>query len=231
PTGRWLTPATAGSPVAAVAIGAAAVWFVQRDAGGKPPPARAAATESGGLGSAGPTGTDPAGTGGPAPMPSPPGTGAENAPGATASPGDTHEVRRDPKGFTVAVPAGWVREEGGAGVFYRSPDRTALLQVFRVAEPELDPLGAVRGASTYLRTSNPGYQEIRIGAVPGDTDAAELVYEYDNAESGGRRRGIERVFIAGDGAKWAVLAAGPVTAWTATRDHQERALAAFRPSG
>ncbi|MGI5445111.1 hypothetical protein ACQEVM_05090 [Streptomyces sp. CA-243310] len=222
-TGRWLNPAMAGIAVAAVAIGGAAVWFVERDDDAKPP---AQATESGGLGSAGPTGTS-----GPPPTPSAPGTGAETAPGATGSPGDGHEVRRDPKGFTVAVPAGWVREESGAGVLYRSPDRSALLQVFRVAEPELDPLEAVRAASAYLRTANPGYQEIRIGAVQGDTGAGELVYEYDNAESGGRRRGVERVFIAADGAKWAVLAAGPDTAWTATRDHQVRALAAFRPGG
>ncbi|MBT2445769.1 hypothetical protein J7F03_01430 [Streptomyces sp. ISL-43] len=138
---------------------------------------------------------------------------------------------RDSKGFTVAVPVGWVREDGATGVFYRSPDRAALVQIFQVSEPELSPLGAVQGASTYLRAQTTGYQEIRVGPVPGVAEAGELVYEYDSAESHGRRRGVERVFVAQDGRKWAVLTAGPAAEWTLTQAHHAAALAAFRPGG
>ncbi|WP_407837622.1 hypothetical protein ACE1OC_16200 [Streptomyces sp. DSM 116496] len=138
---------------------------------------------------------------------------------------------RDAKGFTVAVPAGWLREEAAAGVFYRSPDRTALVQIFQVSEPELTPLAAVQGASTYLRAQTTGYEEIRVGPAQGAPEGGELVYEYDSAESHGRRRGVERVFVAEDGKKWAVLTAGPAPEWTLTQSHHKAALAAFRPTG
>lgn len=117
------------------------------------------------------------------------------------------------------------------GVFYRSPDRTALVQIFQVSEPELTPLAAVQGASTYLRAQTTGYEEIRVGPAVGAPEGGELVYEYDSAESHGRRRGVERVFVAGDGKKWAVLTAGPAAEWTLTQEHHEAALTAFRPTG
>ncbi|MFD5143791.1 hypothetical protein [Streptomyces sp. NPDC058401] len=224
--GRWLTPTTAAVAVAALAIGAAAVWFVARDTGEQPPQAgpTASVPVSGGEGSPTPSATDspsPTGSGSPTPTPSP-----------SPSAGDTaHETVRDAKGFTVAVPAGWLREEAASGVFYRSPDRTALIQVFQVSEPELTPLAAVQGASTYLRAQTTGYQEIRVGPAPGAPEGGELVYEYDSAESHGRRRGVERVFVAADDKKWAVLTAGPAADWTLTQAHHKAALTAFRPTG
>lgn len=226
PRARWVTPTTAVVAVAALALGAGAVWFVQRDAG-EPPLAGPAAS------SAPPSGDGPA-------TPSPTGTGSSSpsgsaAPSPSPSPGASesvpHETVRDAKGFTITVPVGWSREEGQSGVFYRSADRAALIQVFTVVEPELTPLGAVQGASADLRVRTTGYQELRVGPVPGATEAAELVYEYDSAESRGRRRGVERVFFAQDGKKWAVLTAGPAAGWTLTQEHHATALAAFRPAG
>ncbi|WP_051806939.1 hypothetical protein [Streptomyces sp. NRRL F-2664] len=226
--GRWLTPATAGIAVASVAIGAAVVWFAARDTGD----ADQAQDKHGTVTSAAPTGSGDGpvtGSGSPptagptrTPTPGPTGTGA--GPGA-------HETKQDAAGFTIAVPAGWLREEAEAGVFYRSPDRSALIQVFRVSEPELSPLQAVKQASTYLRSGTRGYQEISVGPVSGSSGAAELVYQYDSEESRGVRRGVERVFLAADGTKWALLTAGPVAEWQLTQDHHAAALAAFRPAG
>ncbi|MET9569285.1 hypothetical protein ABZY34_09115 [Streptomyces virginiae] len=228
PRGRWLTPATAGIAVASVAIGAAAVWFVARDTGDADRAGEkngtvtsGAPTVSGGPSTA--TGVPSTG-GGPTrtPTPSPTATG----PGAGA-----HETKQDAAGFTIAVPAGWAREELKEGVFYRSADRSALIQVFRVSEPELSPLQAVKQASTYLRGGTRGYEEISVGPVSGSPSAAELVYQYDSEESRGVRRGVERVFLAADGTKWALLTAGPVAEWQVTQDHHAAALAAFRPTG
>ncbi|MFE1826734.1 serine/arginine repetitive matrix protein 2 [Streptomyces yangpuensis] len=229
--GRWLTPATAGIAVASVAIGAAAVWFVARDTGDADRAGEkngtvtsGAPTEPGGSPSrSAPTGS-PTGATGPTGSPTPGPTGTTAGAGA-------HETRQDTAGFTIAVPAGWVREELKEGVFYRSPDRTALIQVFRVSEPELSPLAAVRQASTHLRAGTRGYEEISVGPVSGASGAAELVYQYDSEESRGVRRGVERVFVAADGGKWAVLTAGPAAEWQATQDHHAAALAAFRPAG
>ncbi|MFG2880393.1 hypothetical protein ACGFYU_36180 [Streptomyces sp. NPDC048337] len=218
----WLTPATAGVAVAAVVLGAAAVWFVMRDDepvreahGTMTPSATATAT--------GPTSSrTPTKSASPSPSPS-------TSTSASAAAG--HTTLTDPNGFRIAVPEGWNREENGTGVFYRSPDRTALIQVFRVVEPELSPLDAVQGASKDLRARTPNYSEVRVGEVPGGAGAAELVYEYDSAESNGRRRGVERVLFAEDGNKWAVLVAGPAAEWPRTQEHLAAALGAFRPGG
>ncbi|WP_330298167.1 hypothetical protein [Streptomyces sp. NBC_00503] len=227
PRGRWLTPTTAVVAVAALAIGAAAVWFVERERGDEPVPPGLTASSAPATGDASaapaPTGTAASG---PSPSASPTRSPSPGASGSTA-----HETVRDAKGFTVAVPVGWVREEAASGVFYRSPDRASLVQIFQVSEADLSPLGAVQGASSYLRAQTSGYQEIRVGPAPGAADAGELVYEYDSAESHGRRRGIERVFFAQDGKKWAVLTAGPAPEWTLTQEHHAAALAAFRPAG
>ncbi|MFE2309634.1 hypothetical protein [Streptomyces sp. NPDC059411] len=211
----------------ALAIGAAAVWFVERGTGDGSahagPTASSAPVAGGGSGTPSPTGT---GTGTRSAAPSPSSTAGPSPSGSTP-----HETVRDVKGFTVAVPVGWVREDSTAGVFYRSPDRASLVQIFQVSEADLSPLGAVQGASSYLRAQTTGYQEIRVGAAPGAPEAGELVYEYDSAESHGRRRGVERVFFAQDGKKWAVLTAGPAADWTLTQEHHAAALAAFRPGG
>ncbi|MER5931635.1 hypothetical protein [Streptomyces sp. NPDC002054] len=225
----WLTPATAGIAVAAVALGAAAVWFVQRDEG---PEAGAQAPVV--------TLTD-APSGSPSREEPAPGPEESESPSVSASPSPSpsssasggaggHRVVTDAEGFTAAVPADWNREETPNGVFYRSPDRTALLQFFPVTEPELSPLDAVKGASAGLRSGTSGYTEIRVGTVPDGSGAAELVYEYDSAESKGRRRGVERVLLLPGGAKWAVLAAGPAGEWPRTQENLKAALEAFRVS-
>ncbi|WP_404957298.1 serine/arginine repetitive matrix protein 2 [Streptomyces sp. 147326] len=232
PGGRWRTPVTAGIAVASVVIGAGAVWFLARDtddrAGEK--------NETVASGTPSWSGGGPSGTASPTASGSPTaGPGPSLVPGPSASgtgPGaGGHETRQDPSGFTIAVPAGWVREELKEGVFYRSADRTALIQIFRVSEPELSPLDAVKQASTYLRGGTRGYEEISVGPVQGGSGAAELVYQYDSEESRGVRRGVERVFFAGDGGKWAVLTAGPAAEWQVTQDHHAAALAAFRLGG
>ncbi|MEU7600160.1 hypothetical protein [Streptomyces sp. NPDC041003] len=234
PGGRWRTPVTAGIAVASVVIGAGAVWFLARDTDD----ADRAGEKNGTVASGTPSwsGGGPSATASPTASGSPTaGTGPSQAPGPSASatgPGaGGHETKQDPSGFTIAVPAGWVREELKEGVFYRSADRTALIQIFRVSEPELSPLDAVTQASGYLRAGTRGYQEISVGPVQGASGAAELVYQYDSEESRGVRRGVERVFFAGDGGKWAVLTAGPAAAWQVTQDHHAAALAAFRPGG
>ncbi|WP_330332131.1 hypothetical protein OHS33_22120 [Streptomyces sp. NBC_00536] len=229
PQRRWLTPATAGIAVAAVAIGAAVVWFVLRDSGGSAPDqARGTATPS----ATASLSPDP--TGGPS-------ASASASPSSSASPSAStsastspsaaagHVTVTDPKGFTVAVPKGWYRDDPGNGIFYRTADRSSLLQIFQVVEPELSPLDAVKGASADLRNRTSGYTEIKVGAVPGGSGACELVYEYDSAESHGRRRGVERVFYAQDGNKWALLTAGPAGEWDATQEHLAAAVASFHP--
>ncbi|MET9695776.1 hypothetical protein ABZY31_02485 [Streptomyces sp. NPDC006529] len=226
PPRRWLTPATAGIAVAAVAIGAAVVWFVLRDSGGAAPDQAHGTGTPSVSASASP---DPTGSASDGPSAVASASAGPSASASASASSAGHVTLEDPKGFTVAVPRGWTRDDPGNGVFYRSADRSSLLQVFRVVEPELSPLDAVKGASADLRNRTSGYTEVKVGAVPGGSGACELVYEYDSAESHGRRRGVERVFFAQDGNKWALLAAGPAGEWETTQDHLTAAVGAFRP--
>ncbi|MFD7263701.1 hypothetical protein [Streptomyces sp. NPDC059874] len=157
-------------------------------------------------------------------------TGASPSPsGSGAGPGYT--VVRDDAGFSVAVPTGWEpsTNEQGNGSFYRRPgDRRALLQIFRVTEEaSTGSCELLRMSSDRLNTGTPGYREVSLESVAGT--ACELVYEYDSAESHGRRRGIERIITASDGKRWALLAAGPAADGTTTRANLAAALDSFRP--
>ncbi|WP_327736977.1 hypothetical protein OG749_27930 [Streptomyces nojiriensis] len=211
----WKVPLLVALGAAVVGGCAVAGWFVLGDGEPKAPTAA------------------PSAPGTPVP---PSGTGPQAAPTATASSASPsvpppYTVVRDDGGFSVAVPTGWERshDEDGSGSFYRRPgDRSALVQIFRVTEP--DGVGAcelLRTSSQDLGKRRPGYQEVSLDPVPGGS--CELVYEYDNQESHGRRRAIERITVAPDGRRWALLAAGPAADGTAVRANLTAAVESFRP--
>ncbi|WP_157880353.1 hypothetical protein [Streptomyces katrae] len=132
----------------------------------------------------------------------------------------------------MAIPAGWgpSHDEQGNGAFYRPPggDRSALLQIFRISEPaSTGSCELLRMSSARLGDQTPAYQQVSITSVSGSS--CELVYEYDSAESHGRRRGMERIVTTPDGNRWALLAAGPSTDAPATRANLTAALDSFRP--
>ncbi|MGW2585243.1 hypothetical protein ACWCYZ_28660 [Streptomyces virginiae] len=204
----------------AVVVGGCAVagWLVLRDEEPKAPAAAPSASGS----PAAPSGAGPN---------TAPGAASSSPPSASPSVPPPYTVVRDDAGFSVAVPAGWERslDEDGSGSFYRRPgDRSALIQIFRVSEP--DSVGTcelLRISSQDLGQRRPGYQEVSLDPTPGES--CELVYEYDNQESHGRRRAIERITVAPDGRRWALLAAGPATDGTAVRANLTAAVESFRP--
>ncbi|MFF8838559.1 hypothetical protein [Streptomyces sp. NPDC015130] len=167
-------------------------------------------------------------TGSPTGAPTPSGS-AGGSTGGAPRPG--YRVQKDLKGFTVAVPEGWDRTESDQGVFYNAPDRKSLLQVYVVTEPGMTPYEALRGASEDGRANKPGYVEISLGRVTGDpaapADAVELVYAYSRED--GRRKVVDRAFTAADGNHYAILAAGPESAWPEQREVLREALRFFRP--
>ncbi|MFH7596574.1 hypothetical protein WDV06_15945 [Streptomyces racemochromogenes] len=219
---QWRTPLLVGVVAALVGGASVAAWML---IGGKDdpaadarPPARSAPA------SATPQPGTPS-TGAPAPSPTPSGT-----PSPSARPGFT--VVRNEDGFSVAVPDGWgaSHEQQGNGAFYRPPggDHSALLQIFRISEPRsTGSCELLRMSSERLGSGTPAYQQVSL--TPVDGSACELVYEYDSAESHGRRRGMERIVTAPDGNRWALLAAGPATDATTTRANLTAALDSFRP--
>ncbi|MGV9241484.1 hypothetical protein ACWDN9_35965, partial [Streptomyces nigra] len=144
---------------------------------------------------------------------------------------DGHRLVDDPSGFTTVVPEDWTRSErdGGAVVFYTSPDERRLLQIFEVVEPGLTPDGALGEAFKTL-SEQPGFTEISRGPVPGETDASELVYEYDSKDLGERVRAVDRVFRTDDGGLYAMVVRGATDDWPTTQEILQNARSAFTPS-
>lgn len=212
----WKVPLLVAIGAAVVGGCAVAGWFVLGDGDPKAP---AAAPSAPG------TPVPPSGTG-----PHAPPTASSSASSASPSVPPAYTVVRDDGGFSVAVPSGWERsyDESGSGSFYRRPgDRSALVQIFRVTEP--DDLGACEllRISSQAIGDRPGYREVSLDPAPGGS--CELVYEYDNQESHGRRRAIERITVAPDGRRWALLAAGPAADGTAVRANLTAAVESFKP--
>ncbi|MEU9662809.1 hypothetical protein [Streptomyces chartreusis] len=137
----------------------------------------------------------------------------------------------DPSGFSTVVPSDWTRraEKGGAVVFYSSPDELSLLQIFEVVEPGYTPDDALDIAEDSL-SGQPGFTRISRGAVPDETYASELVYEYDSKELGERVKAVDRVFRTDDGRLYAMIVRGTTEDWPVTRETLEQVRAAFTPS-
>ncbi|MGE7390189.1 hypothetical protein ACQKM2_32390 [Streptomyces sp. NPDC004126] len=219
---QWRTPVLVGLAAAVVGGAAVAAWMLlgaEDGAGGdaRPP--------------ASPSGQQTAPEPGPStPGPTNPSPSSPSSPSPSPSTGGGHTVVHNENGFSVAIPKGWEpsTDETGSGSFYRRPgDRSALLQVFRVTE------SSAMGSCTLLQISsdqlkaNPGYRQVSIEPTAGT--GCELVYEYDSSESGGRRRGMERIVTVPGGGRWALLAAGPAADSTTTRANLTAALESFRP--
>ncbi|MFJ9578686.1 hypothetical protein ACIRQF_20225 [Streptomyces sp. NPDC101191] len=207
----------AGVVVAVLAAGSVGGWFLWGRGGtddGKGRGTTAAPGVSATSGSA--TDADGAPTGTPSDSPSP----SDGVP-----PAGFRLVEES--GFTLAVPEGWNRTASGSSVFYNAPDGLGLVQVYRLDEPEITPYEALRQTSRDLAAKNPGYREISLARTgPGD-ESVELVYSYDRTE--GRRKVVDRAFVAGDGKQYAVLAAGPESAWPEQRKTLDTALEFFEP--
>ncbi|MEU6545508.1 hypothetical protein [Streptomyces sp. NPDC046859] len=142
-----------------------------------------------------------------------------------------HRLVEDPSGFTTVVPESWTRSErdGGAVVFYTSPDERGLLQIFEVVEAGFTPDDALDVAVDGL-SGQPGFTEISRGPVPDETDASELVYEYDSKDLGERVRAVDRVFRTDDGHLYAMVVRGTTDEWPATQETLRNARSAFTPS-
>ncbi|WP_411108104.1 serine/arginine repetitive matrix protein 2 [Streptomyces sp. c-19] len=231
---RSRTVVAAGVAAAVLVAGSAGGWLLWRGDGDEKPPAAGGSSASV---PAPPESTDPTGTGSGDPTGSDPTSESPSPSDGTTPPTDDvpppgYRAVEDLKGFTVAVPEGWDRTESGQSVFYNAPDGRSLLQVFVVTEAGLTPYEALRGASEDGRANKPGYQEISLERVTGEAgapaDSAELVYAYDRAD-GSRRKVVDRAFTAADGTHYAILAAGPESAWPKQREVLRVALDFFRP--
>ncbi|QDY79679.1 hypothetical protein [Streptomyces qinzhouensis] len=215
------------SVLAAAAV-AAVLWFTAGPGGqddGEPSTAAPSASDS----TDSTDGTDPSEDADPSASAS-----AESSPSGSPEVPDGYEVVTDPAGFTLAVPDGWSRITQGSSVFYMSPDRRSLVQVFEVTESGYTPLKAVRDADESLALRATDYLQYDLGPVVSGPenpsgDAAELRYGYTSTGTGGQRQCIERAFTATDATLYAVLGCVPGEQSPAQRTLLDNALAHFTP--
>ncbi|KUL29767.1 hypothetical protein [Streptomyces regalis] len=221
PRSRHTTALIAGATVAVVAGGIAfGVLALQDDGTGVE-----AGTDAASVVSASQTATSDTGLGG-GPADSGPPT---DTPSPTELPSD-FVIRKDPAGFTIAVPKGWVREERENGVFYTALDDPCCLVQIYVGEADITPYEALRRTSEDRARSTKNYEEISLRTtteVPGQ-DGAELVYAYDLPD-GTRRQVVDRAFVAENGEQYAVLMAATDNDWPGQRQILQVALDHFAP--
>ncbi|OIK28179.1 serine/threonine-protein kinase [Streptomyces malaysiense] len=138
----------------AAAGGSAATLLINRDGGG-------------GGGSPGGSATTPATGGasgtsrGPSPSATTPAPSRPGSPGPGTAPSG-YRTAHDPAGFSLAVPADFVRSPQGERVFYLSPEGTYRLGV-KVAVPQPGgPQAVMKGQAANGSVSNPGYHDGRV---------------------------------------------------------------------
>jgi serine/threonine protein kinase len=132
-------------------------------------------------------------------------------------------------GYTLEVPAGWLRTASGSSVIWRDPRTGAFVQVDRTGwtgdpyahwqswEPRAIADGALRS-----------YQRIGLSRVPGaGYDAADLEFTY-LTKGGNAMHAVDRGVRVG-GRSYAVFVSIPVAQWTSRSQNADNFLDSFRP--
>ncbi len=237
--GRARRSVLAGTALAVVAVTAAAVAVARGlpgddRAAGTPP---VSATASGGTAS-----PAPAPTGAPSPAPSgaaspgPSRTAAPSAPGTGALPAG-YRTYRAPEGFSVALPAGWERQDTSRAtrlsyrVTFGADDDPRTLAVTYSERVGPDPVAVWRDTVEPGLVGTGSYR--RIGVIRPTTyqgrEAADM--EWLAADDGTRVRTFGRGFLLGEGRGFSLRWTTPAADWTrpGSREALRTVLRTFRP--
>ncbi|MEV0255968.1 serine/threonine-protein kinase [Streptomyces sp. NPDC050732] len=101
-----------------------------------------------------------------------------------------YRIAKDPKGFALAVPEGFLRQADGPRVYYVSPDGTYRIGIKEAPSEPGGPLAAQRRADSEGPRTNPGYRDSRVSETTRNGRPAALwEYTWDgySEEKGGRR--------------------------------------------
>lgn len=181
--------------------------------------------KGGGSGAAAPP---PATTASPSPAP----TRRSPTPTALALPAGFRTVT-DERGFSVALPAGYVREETGPRVYYWSPDRSFRFGE-RVQAPDPGgPYAVMHEQDVAARRPNGPYAGYRDGVMTRTAqhggEAVLWEFTYDGfAAGGGARRTFDLCWTQG-GRMYDVWVSGPVAQVERTRAVFDTVRATFTP--
>ncbi len=206
-----LVAAVAGAGVSATAL------LLGRDGGGGTPSNSASPSTT--VSRATPTVTVTQGTR--TPRPSTPGP-------STPQPPDGYRLAKDPEGFTIAVPKGFMRETDGRRIFYVSPSGTYRIGI-KEADPEPGgPLAAQRRADTEGPRNNPGYRNSEVTETTRNGRPAALwEFTWDGAsKTQGERHTYDLCWEEG-GRMYDVWVSGPAEQAEQTRKYFDTAVDTF----
>nr|WSX77268.1 serine/threonine protein kinase [Streptomyces sp. NBC_00899] len=139
----------------------------------------------------------------------------------------------DKRGFSVALPAGYVREETAPRVYYWSPDRS-----FRFGERAQDPdpggpYAVMHAQHVAAQHPHGPYAGYRDGVITRTTqhgaEAALWEFTYDGFATGGGARRTFDLCWTQDGRMYDVWVSGPVTQVERTREIFDTVRATFAP--
>jgi hypothetical protein len=114
-------------------------------------------------------------------------------------------------GFRFAAPKGWLTSRENAVTYFQEPRGERLLAIGRWTPTAADPVAAwtrIEGHAARL----PGYQRIRIDAVPQFFQSC-ADWEYTHDGNGARLRTISRGFTLADGRSYVIMWRAPEFDW------------------
>ncbi|MBX6384036.1 MAG: protein kinase [Microbispora sp.] len=139
-------------------------------------------------------------------------------------------IHRDPLGFSIALPPGWVPSREATRVRFHDPDTPDYLQVDLTPWYDPDPVTALR---TVERNSTgqgrlPGYE--RIGVTTGRYRGVPSAdWEFTFTPSSGKVRVLDRAFKLGDGRTIMLYWQVADTRWTSRLSWWRVFTSTFRP--
>ncbi|MFK8912829.1 serine/threonine protein kinase, partial [Streptomyces sp. YS-3] len=153
----------------------------------------------------------------------------EPSPLGTAPAGYRHV--RDPDGFGLTVPAGYVRSTDDRRVFYVSPDGAFRLGIRLQQSVSGGPLGVMRDAHANGPASNPGYRGGKVVATTHQGhDAALWEFSWNGFTAAeGPRHTYDECWDEG-GTMYDVWVSAPVARLDEAKRHFDTVLDSFTPS-
>ncbi len=150
-------------------------------------------------------------------------------------PPEGYRTARDPQGFSLAVPTGWVREMRGGQIDYRGPGAEEDNSYLRI--------GVLRGTSqsaiqhfrelegiTSARTGDYEQLDLSANTFQG-RDGARWEFRWVEKKTGRAMHAIDQVYVTQDGTEYAIYFQGPAETFAVDREAFDAALETWSEGG
>lgn len=165
-----------------------------------------------------------------APTDTPSGDASPDASGdlGPGEPPEGYRMARDPQGFSLAVPTGWVREVRGGQIDYRGPGATADNSYLRIgvlrgtSQSAIDHFRELEGI-TSARTGDYEQLDLSANTFQG-RDGARWEFRWVEKKTGRAMHAIDQAYVTEDGTEYAIYFQGPAETFAVDREAFDAAL-------